>query len=155
MVLLPQLMPVCLPLFRSQPIIAEGLLPDSSYNQSRDLHTPIIANNPQHSDSSLAKSTYMTTNHSLSSVVINCQSILAKKSVFQNFLANFNPSVVIGCESWLSPEILSSKIFPSHYQVYRKDRPDGYGAVFIACQDCLLSSELSYSTVYPCELVVC
>ena len=87
--------------------------------------------------------------------MINCQSILAKKSVFQNFLTNYNPAIVIGCESWLSSDILSSEIFPSHYQVYRKDRPNGYGGVFIACQDFLLSSELSYSTVYPCELVVC
>ena len=96
-------------------------------------------------------------NHSniLDVAVVNCQSVLAKRLDFQNFINRHSPKIIIGCESWLSPSIVSSEIFPQQYQVYRKDRLDGYGGVFIACHNSLLSTALEYHTTSLCELVVC
>jgi len=48
----------------------------------------------------------------------------------------------VGSESWLKPDILNSEIFPDGYNVYRKDRFDGYGGVFLACHQSLISCEL-------------
>jgi len=36
----------------------------------------------------------------------------------------FSPNIIVGSESWLKPDILSSEVFPGGYNVYRKDRPD-------------------------------
>ena len=59
--------------------------------------------------------------------------------------------VVIETESWLSPAALSSEIFPPKYQVFRKDRMDGYGGVFLALDGCFICSEISLDT--SCETV--
>ena len=60
---------------------------------------------------------------------------------------------MIGTESWLSPSILSSEIFPPGYQVLRKDRKDGHGGVFLALESSLICSEISLNTT--CEIVAC
>ena len=96
------------------------------------------------------------TNHSLflSALVLNCQSIVSKKESFINLLDVYHPDVVIGCESWLKPCVVSSEVFPSGYKIYRKDHVDGYGSVFITCCDILTSSELTF-TNSSSELVAC
>jgi len=45
-------------------------------------------------------------------------------------------------------------VFPTDYTVYNKDRPDGYGKVFVACRESYVSYGLDL-TVCSCELVVC
>ena len=40
------------------------------------------------------------------------------------------PDVLIATETWLSTSISSSEFFPPGYNVYRKDRQDGYGVSF-------------------------
>ena len=40
------------------------------------------------------------------------------------------------------PSIVSSEVFPPGYTVYHKDRPDGYGEVFLACRSILSTSEI-------------
>ena len=59
---------------------------------------------------------------------------------------------MIGSESWLKPSINNSEIFPPTYNIYRHDRSDGYGGVFIACKNLLNSSNLYVST---CNDIVC
>ena len=44
-----------------------------------------------------------------------------------------NPDIIVGTESWLTPAVNSSKFFPSIYNIYRHDHPDGCGGVFLAC----------------------
>ena len=63
-----------------------------------------------------------TTNHSdkspqLSALVVNCQSLVAKKASFLNLLNSHHPDIVFGCESWLNPSISNSEIFPPNYTV--------------------------------------
>ena len=66
----------------------------------------------------------------------------------------YHPDIVFGSESQLKPNILSCEMFPSGYTVYRKDRHDGYGAIFIACCNTLIPSKLQLDETSS-ELVVC
>ena len=58
-----------------------------------------------------------------------------------------------GTESWLDPTTFSSEIFPTNYQVFRKDRSDGYGGVFFACINTINCSQVTIAS--PCECIVC
>jgi len=87
--------------------------------------------------------------------VINCQSIVAKRFVFHNFLDSHSPKIITGCESRLSSSIVSNEIFPQQYYAYRKDRSDGYGGVFIACHNSLLASKLELQNTSLIEVVAC
>ena len=44
----------------------------------------------------------------------------------------YKTDVMIGNESWPNPNIYSSEVFPSEYNVFRAD---GYGGVFITCHN--------------------
>ena len=50
------------------------------------------------------------------------------------------PEIIFGSEPWLNSDISSSEVFPTGYNVYHKDRADGYGGVFVACHRSLISS---------------
>ena len=67
---------------------------------------------------------------------------MAKKACFHNFIAEHNPDIIAGCESWLSSLIQSAKVFPTGLKTYRRDRSDGYFGVFITCRETLISEEL-------------
>ena len=69
----------------------------------------------------------------VSIAVINCQSLLAKKTMFAVFIDENKPDIVVGSESWLSPSVNNHEVFPHDYIVHRKDRADNYGGVFVAC----------------------
>jgi len=65
---------------------------------------------------------------------LNCQSIVNKKHEFHILIDTHNPDIVIGTESWLTKEHLTSEIFPSSlgYTIFRRDRQKGKGGgVFI------------------------
>ena len=89
----------------------------------------------------------------LSALVLNCQSIVAKKESFINLMM-----FIILMYFWLwilvKSCIVSSKVFPSGYTIYRKDRVDGYSGVFIVCHNFLISNELTF-TDSSSELVAC
>ena len=75
------------------------------------------------------------------------------RSVPFSLINQYIPDIIVGTESWLTPAINSSEIFPSNYNIYRRNHPDGYDGVFLACKGNLISEELSLSTT--CELVAC
>ena len=52
------------------------------------------------------------------------------------------PDVIIGCQTWLKPDISDSEIFPPGYHVYSKDRADGYVGVFLSISTCLSSNQI-------------
>ena len=70
-----------------------------------------------------------STTPGFSMAVMNCQSISSKKAFFQNFISDHSTDIIAGCESWLSPSVSTSEIFPAGYTVCRKDRSDGCGGV--------------------------
>ena len=45
------------------------------------------------------------------------------------------PDIKFGCESHLEQSIPSSEIFPDSFQVFRKDRNQNEGGVFIAVKN--------------------
>ena len=57
--------------------------------------------------------------------------------------------IIIGTESHLDGSVLNSEIFPSHYQVYRKDRNIHGGDVFILVDNSIPSSQVIIDS--PCE----
>lgn len=66
---------------------------------------------------------------------INFQSIKSKVEEFQVLLEAEQPDILICTETWLNADIKNCEIFPDHYQVFRKDRADGYGGVMIAVKN--------------------
>ena len=43
--------------------------------------------------------------------------------------------ILVVSETWLSPDISTSEFFPDQYNVFRKDRADGFGGVLLACRN--------------------
>ena len=77
---------------------------------------------------------------------MNFQSIKNKKEEVNNLLHHSDPSVIIGTETWLNPSICSAEIFPPNYEVFRKDRRDGYGGVLLAVKRDYITDQLETNT---------
>ena len=78
----------------------------------------------------------------LNLVILNSQSITNKKGILGAMIGEQMPDVVTISETWLSPDISSSEVFPKGYRIFRKDRPDGYGGVLLACCDTFTCSKI-------------
>ena len=52
----------------------------------------------------------------------------------------------MGTETWLTPSICSAEIFPSNYEVLRKDRKDGHGGVLLAIKKDLIIDTVDINT---------
>ena len=75
---------------------------------------------------------------------MNFQSVVNKVQVFHCLLDTENPDIVVGTESWLSPDIASSEIFPEGYHSFRADRKSKSkrsGGVFILVRNSLICTE--------------
>lgn len=61
----------------------------------------------------------------------------------------YKPDIILGNESWLNPDIASSKIFPTNYIVHRKDRIGRFtgGGVFQVVKKDLILSHRSTLTL--------
>jgi len=99
------------------------------------------------------------TNHTnkfpqLTALIVNCQSLVAKRASFLNLLDLHLPDVVLGSESWLNSGISNNEMFPLKYVVYCRDRDDGYGGIFLACCNTLATHEVNLSDA-NCEVVAC
>ena len=64
------------------------------------------------------------TNRGLKVINVNCRSICNKKAEFENLVETVSPDIVVGTESWLSPDVADSEVFPVDlgYTVLRRDR---------------------------------
>ena len=50
--------------------------------------------------------------HTFKLVIMNCQSIMGKKSVLDNLIYQFKPDIIVGIESWLKSTIpITMKFF--------------------------------------------
>ena len=114
---------------------------------------PLCTDNYNINQFSSNKHNILNSDLNLSIAVVNCRSIMANRASFTVFIENHHPNIVIGTESWLSPAVLNSEVFPPKYQVFRKDRIDGYGGVFLALECCFICSEIPLNT--SCEIVAC
>ena len=109
--------------------------------------------------SSPSKVTLGRTDLPLRTLVINCQSIKTpdKPAQLQNLIQSTRADIIIGTESWLSPEIKSVEVFPPNFTIYRRDRPKGQGGgVFVLVSSLYESEEpeeLKVDQELDCELV--
>ena len=86
---------------------------------------------------------------------MNCQSIKNKTAELHTIIDSAKPDIILGNESWLTPDIKNLEIFPEYFDAVRNDRAsDAYGGVFIAFKRDLLCTEtLKLDT--NCEIVWC
>ena len=82
---------------------------------------------------------------------INFQSIVNKNPDFHCIIETEKPDVVVGTESWLSPEISSSEIFPLGYTPYRRKTGRGGGVFVLVRNDYICSEQPQFQT--DCELI--
>ena len=77
---------------------------------------------------------------SLTCLVVNCRSVKNKIADVEAIIDEYKPDIILGSESWLNSDILSSEIFPANYTVYRKDRNSKChgGGVFQAIKNDLI-----------------
>ena len=82
-------------------------------------------------------------NHPLRILITNCQSINNKRAELHTVIDSAKPDIILGNESWLTPGIKNSEIFPDSFDAIRKDRVgDSHGdGVFIAFRRDLLCTE--------------
>jgi hypothetical protein len=52
------------------------------------------------------------------------------------------PEIIIGTETWLNDSVHNSEIFPPNYNIYRRDRRDGFGGVLIAVKADIVNDHL-------------
>lgn len=78
---------------------------------------------------------------------------MLKKPTFEHLLYQHNSDFIAGSKSWLTQSINTNEIFPPTYTIYRRDRPDGYGGVFLGCKSTFISEEIPLKTL--CEIVAC
>ena len=86
---------------------------------------------------------------------MNCQSVKNKKGELHTIIDSAKPDIILGNESWLTPDIKNSEIFPDSFDAIRKDRVgDADGGVFIAFRRDLLCTETPELDT-ECEIVWC
>ena len=86
---------------------------------------------------------------------MNCQSVKNKKAELHTIIDSAKPDIIMGNESWLTPDIKNSEIFPDSFDAIRKDRVgDAHGGVFIAFRWDLLCTETPELDT-ECEIVWC
>ena len=86
---------------------------------------------------------------------LNIQSVMSakKKPNFWNSLDSVDADIVCGCETWLSPSVGDSEGLPSNspYNIYRKDRSDGYGGSLLLIKSDIISEPVDIQT--SCDLI--
>ena len=118
---------------------------------------PTAASSPvvQEPKEAKGKAAKAALNHPLRILNINCQSIKNKEAELHTIMDTAKPDIILGNESWLTPEIKNSEIFPDSFDAVRKDRAsDAHGGVFIAFKRDLLCTETP-ELDNNCEIVWC
>jgi len=74
---------------------------------------------------------------------LNCCSLRSsgKRANFIALVDENDPDVICGCESHLDSQYYTFEIFPSNYTVFRKDRIEGGGGVFLCVRETLNVTE--------------
>ena len=94
-------------------------------------------------------------NHPLRILIMNCQSIKNKKAEIRAVIDSAKPDIILGNESWLTPEIINSEFFPDSFDAIREDGVGvAHGGVFIAFRRDLLFTETPELDT-DCEIIWC
>ena len=106
--------------------------------------TPIYTSTPK--SSSCAPKLKSSTFSGLNILVINFQSFFKKRAEFSNFVNELECDVVIGSETWLSPDHLNSELLLDDYDIFRKDRNSHGGGVLLAVKKSLCAEIIPSSS---------
>ena len=74
-------------------------------------------------------------NPELKAVVINFQGLQSKVEALAALINSSSPDIIFGTETCADNTITNTELFPSHfdtYDIWPKDRLDGYGGVLLA-----------------------
>ena len=96
--------------------------------------------------SSPSKRDRATSRQNLRYLEINFQSVYSKRAEFWSLVDAVKPDVIFGCETWLKPSILQGEIFPPGYDLYRRDRKDGWGGVLLGIHNSLNNHQIDIET---------
>ena len=83
-------------------------------------------------------------NHNKTKILsLNCCSLRSseKRANFLALVDENNPDIICGCESHLGGQYYTAEVFPSNFTVFRKDRVEGGGGVFLCIKECLNVTE--------------
>ena len=130
----------------------DGAIGDTNQPLDKLIGSPIKTSSP----SKTKTRSIHTRARSLKILNVNCQSIRAKKQSFLLLVEMHDPDIILGTESWLSPQITNNEVFPTgRYNIERRDRPDDpHGGVFIATKkDLIAVREVELET--ECEIAWC
>ena len=87
-------------------------------------------------------------------MLINCRSVKNKVADIAAITDEHKPDIILGNESWLTPDIGNNEIFPIDYNVFRKDRITNThgGGVFQAVKkDIIITERADLNT--NCEII--
>ena len=141
------------------PLIFETLStlsePDSPIPDNIAPPPPKAASSPIVQKEAKSKTKKAVLNHPLKILIMNYQSI-NKRAELHTVIDSAKPDIILGNESWLTPDIKNSEIFPDFFDAIRKDRVgDSHGGgVFIAFRRDLLCTE-SPELDANCEIIWC
>ena len=88
-------------------------------------------------------------------LIINFQSIKNKTADLEVILNNENPDIISGSETWLNPNIYSSEIFNTNYEIFRQDRSDKHGGVLLDIKSSIIAEEIKIEPKTNIESVFC
>ncbi len=85
---------------------------------------------------------------------MNINGLRGKTAALETAVEYIQPDVIMGCESKISDKVSNTELFPPGYQkdVFRKDRNDRGGGVFLAFKDGYVVSQIENSDT-DCEAV--
>ena len=117
---------------------------------------PIAASSPIVQKEAKPKTKKAVLNHPLRILIMNCQSINNKRAELHTVIDSAKQDIILGIESWFTPDIKNSEIFPDSFDAIRKDRVDVShgGGVFTAFRRDLLCTE-SPELDANCEIIWC
>ena len=131
----------------------------SHANQFSSLNTSSYSNlgSPAHASSpSRTNQSRCGGQRSLSILIVNFQSVMAKNQHIAHLVEETKPDLIIGTETWLTPDHSTSEILISdQYTIERRDRTnDPHGGVLIAAKK-HLSISREYELETDCEILWC
>ena len=89
----------------------------------------------------------------LKTLVIIFQSLWNKRIELSNLASDTKADIIIGTETWLTPEHKNSELLLDDYDIFRRDRPTKGGGVLIAVKKDLCCEQLSSSK--DSEIIFC
>ena len=92
--------------------------------------------------------------NSMKCMLINCRSVKNKVADIAAIIDEHKPDIILGNESWLTPDIGNNEIFPIDYNVFRKDRitnTHGCGVFQAVKKDIIITEQADLNT--DCEII--